>query len=94
MREISVKDKTDTIRVSLWREAVTLGVNIGQTVVVKDATLSYNDFYKDETVSINDVESLEVNDGNTPLKYYYSSLTRARDRHDPISSHLFFSIHQ
>ena len=60
VRELVVRDPTDSIRLTLWNDSTSCPVQTGQPVMIKDAVLSYSDYYRSPVVRINDIETIEV----------------------------------
>ena len=60
VREITVRDATDSIRVSLWQDSASLPIATGTAVLLKDVTLSYSEFHKTHVLQVNDVEEVQV----------------------------------
>ena len=69
VRELVVRDPTDSIRLTLWNDSTKCPIQTGQPVIIKDAVLSYSDFYSSPVVRINDIETIEV--WSTPPFLFY-----------------------
>ena len=60
VREITVKDSTEQIKVTLWNKASAIDLQPGSTVICKDVAISFNDFHKDMVASVNNEDQIEV----------------------------------
>ena len=60
VRNLKVEDDTGDVSVTLWREATTVSIDIGEYVLVKDSTLGYNDKASEYVVSVNNIEDIKV----------------------------------
>ena len=56
MREITVKDSTEQIKVTLWNKASAIYVQPGSTVICKDVAISFNEFHKEMVASEEQIE--------------------------------------
>ena len=60
VREITVKDSSEQIKVMLWNKASAIDVQPGSTVICKDVAISFNEFHKEMVASVNNEEQIEV----------------------------------
>ena len=55
VKEITIKDSTGTVNVSLWDTQASTKLNCGKTVRVNDGVVKYSTFHNANTISVNDL---------------------------------------
>ena len=71
VRELTVKDESGEIKVSLWDKATSCAVQAGDTVVCKDVLLNFNEFFKEVTAAVSEEEQMEVDNKFLHMLYLY-----------------------
>ena len=61
VREVTIQDRTGSIRVSLWEgAALHSNFDLGQRLRVHDSKISHNNYFKDGGINVNHLDLITV----------------------------------